>query len=394
MAPSAARAGEREVGWDADSAIAWQRFPRLSGPAAADACVIGLGGSGLAAIGNLLSRHRSVIGIDAGRVAAGAAGRNGGFLLAGHAIAVHQAAELCGAAAAAEFYRQTLAEIDHLQALLGDEVIRRVGSLRIAGLPGGGPPGEHVDQAAERADCDAQYDYMKSNGLPVQRYQGPLGVGLYFPRDAAMNPVRRAMGMAALYSGRARIFERTPAVGIEPGRVITPFGEISAETVVVAVDGRLDQVLPQLAGKVRTARLQMSCTAPMPAGVLPCPVYANFGYDYLQQGDCGRIFAGGGRDRFTEAEWTDVAEPTAQVQDWIATLIRRVAGDPEPRITHRWAASVGYTPDSRPLVTQVADGVVACGGYCGTGNLVGPIAARAAVALALDGTAPDVHFGS
>ena len=29
---------------------------------------------------------------------------------------------------------------------------------------------------------------------------------------------------------------------------------------------------------------------------------------------------------------------------------------------------------------EVAPGVVACGGYSGTGNLVGPIAARAAVA--------------
>ena len=41
---------------------------------------------------------------------------------------------------------------------------------------------------------------------------------------------------------------------------------------------------------------------------------------------------------------------------------------------------------------QVADGVVACGGYSGTGNLVGPVAARAAVALLLDGTAPPGVF--
>jgi hypothetical protein len=36
--------------------------------------------------------------------------------------------------------------------------------------------------------------------------------------------------------------------------------------------------------------------------------------------------------------------------------------------------------------------VVACGGYNGMGNLVGPIAARAALAVALDGTAPPVWF--
>jgi gamma-glutamylputrescine oxidase len=57
-------------------------------------------------------------------------------------------------------------------------------------------------------------------------------------------------------------------------------------------------------------------------------------------------------------------------------------------VTHRWAASVGYTTDDRPLCTIVDDGVVAIGGYCGTGNLVGPVIARAAVAYLLDGTGP------
>jgi glycine/D-amino acid oxidase-like deaminating enzyme len=43
---------------------------------------------------------------------------------------------------------------------------------------------------------------------------------------------------------------------------------------------------------------------------------------------------------------------------------------------------------------RVADGVVAVGGYSGTGNLVGPVAARAAVALAMDGTLPPPYFSS
>jgi gamma-glutamylputrescine oxidase len=64
------------------------------------------------------------------------------------------------------------------------------------------------------------------------------------------------------------------------------------------------------------------------------------------------------------------------------------------QVTHRWAASVGYTADGRPLVAEARPGVVACGGYSGTGNLVGPIAARAPVALAVDsiGPRPDFDF--
>ena len=79
------------------------------------------------------------------------------------------------------------------------------------------------------------------------------------------------------------------------------------------------------------------------------------------------------------------------MQAWIERVAARFAGGPV-RVSHRWAASVGYTPDARPLVTEVRPGVVACGGYNGTGNLVGPVAARAAVALGLDGTAPPDYF--
>lgn len=393
------------VGWDTDRAINWQHCDELTGPITVDACVVGLGGSGLAAIGELLGRRLSVVGIDAGRIAGQAAGRNGGFLLGGAARSVHDLAAVVGADAAVQFYCDTLDEIDHLATLLGDDVIRRLGSIRLAGLPGSdgglpgsggglpGPDGGPVDREAEQADCDRQFEFMQANGLPVRRYEGELGTGLYFPADAAMNPVRRAMGLAALYGGSARLFERTPATGITAGRVDTPAGPISAGIIIVAVDGGLELLLPQLAGRVRTARLQMACTAPLPPGILPCPVYANFGYDYLQQDDFGRIFAGGGRDRFREQEWTTKTDPTPAVQGWIDSLIDRVSGG-AGRVTHRWAASVGYTPDSRPLVTKIDDGVVACGGYCGTGNLVGPIAARAAVRLAVDATPPAEFFAS
>jgi glycine/D-amino acid oxidase-like deaminating enzyme len=392
---AAGPAGVGAVGWDADPTIAWQGFAPLDGPTRADVCVVGLGGSGLAAIGELLSRGLSVVGLDAGRIAGAAAGRNGGFLLGGPAHAVHEAAALWGGEIAADFYRQTLAEIDHLEMLLGDDVIRRVGSLRIAGLPGAGPLPDGIDRDAELTDCDVQFEFMHAHGLPVQRYDGELGTGLYFPRDAAMNPVRRAMGLAALYSGRARLCEHTAVTAIRPGRVSTTGGTVSAGAVIVAVDGRLEVLLPQLAGRVRTARLQMAATAPVPPGLVPCPVYARFGFDYLQQDAAGRIFAGGGRDRFADDEWTTESTPTDEVQGWIGALIERVAeiaGRPPPPVTHRWAAPVGYTPDSRPLVTEADSGVVACGGYCGTGNLVGPLAARAAVALALDGAAPPGYF--
>jgi glycine/D-amino acid oxidase-like deaminating enzyme len=397
------------VGWDADPEVAsWPGLPSLTDDVRADACVIGLGGSGLAAVQALAERGLSVVGVDAGRVAAGAAGRNGGFLLGGPALFLHDAIERWGADAAVGLYRATLAELDRLEAELGPQVIARNGSIRLAGLPGpatddaeaieaadddADAEAEAADRAAELADCAAHAAALRAHGFAVEDYDGPLGQGIFLPDDAAMNPARRALGLARMVAARAALHEHTAARDVAPGRVVTDAGTISAGVVIVAVDGRLEVLLPQLAARVRSARLQMLATAPVAAGRLPCPVYGRWGYDYAQQGADGRLYVGGGRDLFLDQEWTADTEPTPGVQRYLESVAGRMAGTAAP-VTHRWGASVGFTCDGRPLCTRVADGVVAIGGYNGTGNLVGPVAARAAVALALDGTPPPPYFAA
>jgi gamma-glutamylputrescine oxidase len=49
----------------------WPGLPSLEGDLEAEVCVVGLGGSGLAAIHELLRLGRSVVGLDAGPVAGG-----------------------------------------------------------------------------------------------------------------------------------------------------------------------------------------------------------------------------------------------------------------------------------------------------------------------------------
>jgi gamma-glutamylputrescine oxidase len=381
------------VGWDDDDVVAaWTGLPSLAGDVAADACVIGLGGSGLAAIESVLDRGLSVVAVDAGRVAAGAAGRNGGFLLGGPDAYLHSAIAAWGEDAAVWLYRATLRELEHL-AMLVPDVVKRVGSIRLAGLPGDPEDAaEAADHAAELRDCDEHEAALVRHGIAVERYDGSLGRGLFLPDDASMNPARRAIGLATILQRRAALYENTRVVEVQSERVVTERGTITAPIVIVAVDGRLDVLLPQLAGRVRTARLQMIATAPVSPGRLHCPVYGRWGYDYGQQLPDGRLFIGGGRDRFVDEEWTTATEPSDNVQGYIEHIAARFVGAPVS-VTHRWAASVGFTGgDGRALCTAVDDGVVAIGGYNGTGNLVGPVAARAAVALVLDGTSPPSCF--
>lgn len=354
--------------WETGS---WKELPPVSGPLAADVCVVGLGGSGLTAVHELLDRGARVIGIDAGIVAGGAAGRNGGLALAGLAPFYHRAIEDLGHDRALAFYCATIDEQARMREATPKHV-RVTGSLRIA-----------VD-AAEGEDCIAQFEAMFVDGLPVELFDGNEGRGLYFPGDMSFNPLARCRSLARQAQERgARLFEGSAATEIAGQCVVANGHPIQCDSVVVAVDGRLDLVLPELAGRVRTARLQMLGTEPATDAVLPRPMYLRNGYEYIQQLENGAFALGGFRDMYESEEWTHDATPSPEIQGLLESFLRDCVGT-EARVTHRWAASVGYVAGTLPVMEEVRPDVWAIGGYCGTGNLVGALAGRAAAAAALN----------
>jgi gamma-glutamylputrescine oxidase len=349
----------------------WTNPGPLQGDARADVCVVGLGGSGLAAVGALLDAGASVVGIDAGAVGGGAAGRNGGFLLAGAERPHHQAVAAYGRERAVALYEETLAEIDRLAAELGPGIVRRVGSSR---LP--------VD-AAEAEDCVRHLEALRADGFAAE----PLGGGLLVPSDGAIDPLARCRALATAAVGRgARLHAGTAALDVRGDRVSTGAGEIACGAVVVAVDGGLERVLGELARRVRSTRLQMLGTAPV-APCCPRPVYHRWGYDYWQQLPDGRIALGGSRDRHADEEWGAPAEPSDAVQADLERLLRGLVGVDAP-ITHRWAGVVSYTADELPVLEEVRPGVIAVGGHNGHGNVMGSAGARAAAEIALGRPAP------
>ncbi|HET9484144.1 MAG TPA: FAD-binding oxidoreductase [Xanthomonadales bacterium] len=350
----------------------WPGLAPLAGTHEVDACVIGLGGSGLACIAALLDRGQSVIGLDAGSVGQGAAGRNGGFLLGGLAQFHHQAIERFGRDRAAALYRMTLGEIERLRAAW-PQLVRRTGSLRLAVDP------------HELADCQHQLDAMRIDDLPAMPYDGPEGGGLLFPADAAFQPLALCRAEAqALRARGAELYEHSVALEITATGVHTPDGVVRCRNVIVCVDGGLDHVLPELRARVRSARLQMLGTAPVPELVLPRPVYARYGYDYWHQLPDRRLAIGGARDLAGEGEWD--APPTASPP--VQALLERILHERLrvfPGVTHRWAATVAFTRTGLPILERLASGVIAVGAYNGTGNTVGRLCGRAAADLALGG---------
>ena len=338
-------------------------LPRLERDLDVDVCVVGLGGSGLACIGEFMQLGARVAGVDAASVGGGAAGRNGGFLLAGLALFYHDAVARYGRDSAHARYQLTLAELDRIEAEV-PSLVNRSGSLRIA------------ESAEEREDCERQLAAMRTDALPAERYEGPEGTGLVVHGDGTFQPLARCRVLAtSAVSAGAQLFERSPVTGFGTSTVVTERGRVRAKHIIVAVDGALDRLLPEVGSRVRTARLQMLATEPTTEITLTRPVYARWGYDYWQQRPDGAIALGGGRDIGGESEWTANAMPTAIVQEALERRLRDGLGVHAP-ISHRWAASVGYTTDGLPVISEVRAGVWAVGGYCGTGNVIGSLLGR------------------
>ncbi len=342
-----------------------------------DVCVIGLGGSGLSAIHTVLDHGLKAIGLDAAQVAGGAAGANGGFLLAGTARFYHQTIEALGRERARDLYRVTVQEIERMQHAMPD-IVRRVGSLRIA------------MSEEELADCEKQFAAMTADKLPVERYQGPEGEGLFIPTDGVFNPLARCRRLAhsALQRG-ARLYEHSSAYDIQPGLVKTTQGHVRCKHIIVAVDGKLDSLFPELKSRVRTARLQMLGTAPTSEVRIERAVYARWGYEYWQQLTDGRVLLGGFRDHAMEDEWTQATEPSEVIQTQLTRFLRDHLNIQAP-ITHRWAASVGYTDNGLPIMEEVRAKVWAIGGYSGTGNVVGAICGKAIAVKVATGLLPSI----
>lgn len=368
---AAALAERNRPRWDDHE---WPGLAPLPGPLDAEICVIGLGGTGLSCIAEALALGaRSVVGIDASDVAAGAAGRNGGFLLAGTADFHHDAVRLLGRERAMTITRLTMDEIQRIAREVPGAV-RFPGSVRIAA------------SEEELEDCERQLGQMLADGLEVERYEGAEGRGLLVPNDAVFHPMRRCRTIAARAMERgARLFGRTTALEVEPGRVRTDRGEITARHVIACVDGRLESLFPSLASEVRTARLQMLATAPAPEVSYPRAVYKRYGFDYWQQLPDGCVVFGGGRDVAPEAEWTTDSAPSDLIQDYLTRTLRSEL-HVSAGVTHRWAASVSYTEDGLPLFREFADGLTVMGAYSGTGNVVGALLGRGAAQRALRGS--------
>jgi gamma-glutamylputrescine oxidase len=354
----------------------------LDGDIEVEACVIGGGVGGLSCALRLARHGIETVLLEAGTVAGGASGRNGGFLIAGTAVFHSDARQRYGAQRARAMYARTLEtqrEIYELAAELGaGDSLRQVGLVRVAVSE------EEADHVRDHARA------LREDGFPgelMERHELPQAlrrsghVGCLTDHDGALHPVRwyRLLAEAAEAAG-ARICERSPVRGPvsapDEGRVVTDGGSVRARHVVVAADGALPSLVPEYAAHVRSRRLHMVATEPLPP-MLEQLVYARWGYEYLQQRPNGRLLAGGFSDLDGDGSYTDSEDGNPAIWERVERYLREDLGT-DASVSHRWTGVVGYSDDSLPYVGEVPGRrhLYVSGGYSGHGNVPGFMCGR------------------
>jgi len=344
----------------------WQRPPeRYPGdlPDRADVLVVGGGITGMSLMHHMSQRGIEAVLVERAYIAAGASGRNAGFLLAGVADNYAAAVRTYGRHRTREVWQLTLENHDTMIAAASGQPVgyRRLGSATLAS------GGEEAAQLAESAQL------LSEDGFEATWD----GVRLVNPRDGEVDPAAM-VGALARQAPRGAIREGVNVTGIEAGSsevVVHANGaECRAGCVILATNAYTSQLLAQVA--IQPRRAQMLASAPEDTRLCDLPTYSHFGYRYWRQLQSGEVLVGGWRDTAYDVEVGYDERPSAGIQLHLEAQLKRMGSG--GGVTHRWAGTMGFTESGLPLVGPV-DGVpnvYLCAGFNGHGMGFAFISAR------------------
>jgi gamma-glutamylputrescine oxidase len=323
-------------------------------PDRADVLVIGGGITGVSLLHHLGKRGIDAVLVERHHLAAGASGRNAGFLLAGVADCYAEAVRVFGRSRARDIWNMTVENhIEEIEAVAGQEIgHRRNGSLVLAS---GEKEAEQLAESAQlmREDgFDCAWDGSRLTNPGDGEVTPSLLVGA-FARQAAPGSVREGVEVTAIEPGNGEVLVQARGA------------ECHAGCVILATNAYTSQLVPTIA--IQPTRAQMLASSPVAARVCDLPTYSHYGYRYWRQLAGGQVLIGGWRDTSKDTEIGYDEQPTPAIQRHLDAQLKRLS--PSAEVTHRWAGIMGFTESGLPLVGPVEGmkNVYICAGYNGHG---------------------------
>lgn len=348
--------------------------PRLDGDRRAAVAVVGAGFTGLSAALHLAEQGVDVVVLEAGQPGWGASGRNGGQVNPGlkyepstilrdfGPVMGQRMVSLSGGAPQAVF---DLIEKHQMQA----EACRG-GTMRAAFRP---VNLQAIHAAVEELSAlGAPVEALDADGIErltgTRRYLG----GSIDRRGGSVNPLGYARGLAqAAINAGAAVHGDTKVTAVRQvaggWALETPYGMVTADTIVLATNGYTDGLWPGLKRTIVPVFSAIAATEPLPEAlarsIMPArgvlyeiaPITVYYRVDATQ-----RLLMGG---RSVSRDTSDPAR-YRRLTRYAERLFPALAGT---RWEYFWNGQLAITPDHYPHLHEPAPGVIAALGYNGRG---------------------------
>ena len=361
----------------------WQEMPEPI-QAEHDDVVIGAGIVGAYTATLLRERGHDVALVDARFPAAGASGRNAGFVLTSQREPYPVLIEQIGREAAREILTMVRENVLRMRSLADQYAVPlEDGAAHLA------------ETRAEARELEGWARELEADGATVEfSYGDPYGSSGYIAmmqveNDFMVQPAQLTEAIAA--TSGATLYDHNEVYAIEPaGERVLVRGRrahIRCRKVYVATNGYGCDLHPYLRGIVWPVRGQVTVTTPVERLMDVAGITENH---YFRQFPDGRLFIGGARAFFEAQEYTAEDAITPDLHVNLVNYLRLWFPDVEFEVERQWAGIHGFTPDRRVAVGAFPDEerVVFAVGFSGYGNSIGLVAAERMVALALDGRDP------
>ncbi len=341
-------------------------------PVAVDVAIVGGGIAGLSCLVACRERGVAAVLLERDWCGAGATGRNAGILGSGAPMPYAAAVDAFGRARAADMVAFSAANHAHLlEAVAGHDVgYRRLGHETWAADPAEAQLLERSVALLREDGYTAEWDTAAA--APLDDLLGRA----VFPDDAELDSYRVVRALAsrwptAVHCGAEVLGLETAGAAV---RLHLADGVVVAGAVVLATNAFTRGLCAEL--PIAPVRAQMLASAPVATTYVPRPASSRWGFQYWRQTPDGSVLVGGSRDRALAAEVGYGLRPTLVVQRHLEAHLRRLGvGAP---VVRRWAGTMGFTPDSLPLVGPVPGRrhVFAVAGFTGHGMALAVEASR------------------
>lgn len=349
-------------------------YPAAEGRIKAEICIVGGGLAGLTAALELARAGRSVVLLEAERIAWGASGRNGGFVSAGYATSLSAIERQAGPQQADELYRLTLEGVGIVRRNIEQLGIAAAapspGIMRVVRYDGGAALQRERDAQEKRFGRNLRYlgrDETRAL-LRSQKYHAALADDDAFH----FHPLNYAQGLAREIARLGGVLhEGSPVLSAALDgpvkRLGTARATIEAEQVLFATGGYTGGLLQPLKRAFLPIATYVLLTEAAPELIRTAIRTSSGVGDDRRAGDYYRLVENGSRILWGGRITTRTTEPRD-----VAALLRREMVTTYPQLSElkvelAWSGLMSYARHLMPQIGRYRPGVWYCTAFGGHG---------------------------